>query len=291
VRLIAWDVPEKTNKMRSLFKRKIEPFKPIERGVLGHFKEAMSADAREILAFQIQNVEWGKRYPPGYADVDFYYSREYRSGVGRRFPNKTLELKLATLRFEVGGDTRPRKVDMYLVQGKFFTLSFRPSAKPIWNRCDISSASVVFHDDPMRPASSLNVFIDAYRPKPDVSWVERLTMQYNSASAAKVRTGDDVSQLLSRFSIALPDDYVDVLRVCDGFSAGKVTVLGAGDLRKVSQEPGDIVVVATYRGGFIGIREGDISGELFYCSNDGKAPVSAGMSFRRALECWMQVHA
>ncbi len=281
-----------TDSMLSLFKQKTGRFTPLETATLVSYEAAMPPEWRATMKLQIESIDRAERYPPStWVEVDFFPSREPLSGTLRPFPNKTLNLKLATLTFQFDGDTKVRQVYMHLVQGFFFSLVFRPAEKLVSKRTDIAISSVVFHDDPMRPCSSLNVFFGTYRPVPDTDWIERLKSKYVQPNVLGAKTPDDVNLLLSRFSIALPDDYVDVLRVCDGFSAGKVTVLGAGDLHKSPQDPGDIVVLATYPGGFIGIREGDISGELFYCSNDGKAPVSAGVSFRSALESWMQVHA
>ena len=140
-------------------------FRPYELAVLEAVLAELDPEARSLIEQQIAATEQIHRLYDD-TEVDLYPTRrrDVQHDPTIALPNRSLELKLATVRLR--GPNETGKVDLYAVRGHLFQLAFRPSPKKLGDRSAIQVTTVTIHVDPMLPDEGESVQVRLQRLDP-----------------------------------------------------------------------------------------------------------------------------
>lgn len=89
---------------------------------------------------------------------------------------------------------------------------------------------------------------------------------------------------LQAIEAALPADYLELVRVCEGFQIGDAVVLGLSEVREVRLSSGAYYILAERGGGFLGVAEGEQEGRVVYLHHEYSEPCAVFDTFAAALE-------
>ncbi len=82
----------------------------------------------------------------------------------------------------------------------------------------------------------------------------------------------------------MPADYLELVRVCEGFQIGDAVVLGLSEVREVRLSSGAYYILAERGGGFLGVAEGEQEGRVVYLHHEYSEPCAVFDTFAAALE-------
>ena len=105
-------------------------FYPLESGAIEAVIQHLNEDAAEILKRQVAAINKIQRLI-GDKEVDFYHKRNGKLAFDDRlcFPDKTTERLLATVQLFSTDKRRKLKIELWLVKGQLFCLTFDRSPK------------------------------------------------------------------------------------------------------------------------------------------------------------------
>jgi hypothetical protein len=111
---------------------------------------AVAAEARSLIERQVDGTQHVQRLYDD-AEVDLYPNRgqDQRHDPALAFPNRSLELKLATVGLR--GPNGTGKVVVHAVKGHIFQLAFRPAPRQLGDPDEIVVTDVMLHADVMLP--------------------------------------------------------------------------------------------------------------------------------------------
>jgi hypothetical protein len=210
--------------------------------VLEAIRGALDPAATQLLDEQIAATAFVSRYiDDSYVDIYQQPRREPRRAPVAPFPNRSLDLRLATV--SVRGPLGMGKVAASAVDGQLFELHFAPHPKKLGKSHAIEVAGVKLHADPMQESPGTAAHPDllrldiALRAELEAVWRDRpawASPVSNSTDVYVVHIGDAECLVLAQ----LPDTT---------YVAGKVDPPGPGVVR--FEPDGDVI------GEFASLRE------------------------------------
>ncbi|GIV12353.1 MAG: hypothetical protein KatS3mg021_0635 [Fimbriimonadales bacterium] len=204
-----------------------------------------------------------------------------------RFPNQRLEALWCTVHYRVPHLPERLKMRIYLVRGTVFTLAFGRVYRQIARETEVHIERVVFHADVMEPI---------YEPLPSLesagtdlreslpAWCTALGRQWAIERVLPPLSDKEQQRRLQATEAALPTDYLELVRVCEGFQIGDAVVLGLSEVREVWLSSGAYYLLAERGGGFLGVREGEQEGRVYYLHHEYPEPCATFGTFAEALE-------
>jgi hypothetical protein len=263
--------------------RRRSPFAPVERALLQALQEHLPEEPRVILAQQIEAVNHIYRDKES-GEVNLYTPKHKPPPC---FPNQRLEALWCTVHYRVPHLPERLKMRIYLVRGEIFTLAFGKVYRQIARENEVHIERVVFHTDVMEPI---------YEPLPSLeggdadllgslpAWCIALGRRWAIEQVLPPLSHEEQQQRLQAIEAALPKDYLELVRVCEGFRIGDAVVLGLSEVREVSLSSGGYYLLAERGGGFLGVREGEQEGRVYYLHQEYPEPCATFGTFAEALE-------
>ena len=97
---------------------------------------------------------------------------------------------------------------------------------------------------------------------------------------------------LRRIEARLPEDYIQLLKSCEGFSTEDWSINGASGIHLVSLDSGDYYVLAEQNGiGALGVKTKSDDGSLVFLSFSDGNPRYAGITLREGMSLWSSEEA
>lgn len=259
---------------------------PLEQWVVGQVSEHLSITARSILIQQIEGIRRIYRdYQFGEVLLYHWQDRKIPS-----FPNRQLELKWLTLSINSREGALQGRVRVYLVQGYLFTLHFSPPKLMQMHPEMFTVSKVLFHADVMEAVETeaeAGVQVETI-PQPRIpDWLAQLEQTYPLSDFRAPLEAKHRANRLSAIGMCLPGDYLQLLEVCDGFTAGEVAVLGLQEAYPVALPDGEHWVIAVCGGQFLTVKEGDTSPTVYYIHHEYLEPRASFASFEQALRYFL----
>jgi hypothetical protein len=254
-------------------------FRPYESQCLEWFAERLPEDARRILAAQIESFDFIHR-----SDHDWCVEPD-QSGKKPLplFPNRGTELCAARLDL-LDSAGAPVKCDFIFHEGELLRIIFGAPPKKKLSSDGFSLLQAEVYEDLMQP--------DARERKPPVVEVmlpEPLRGLDVTDLAAPAKEAD-IAKIMRRLGPTLPQDYVDLLRITDGFTLEEWKVHGLRTWTRTHSQDGVFTYLAegysVHDGdpqGLI-IRQGDAEPKVYLRDEiDDLEPTEMGSSFIDAL--------
>jgi hypothetical protein len=203
--------------------------------VLEAIRGALDLPAAQLLDDQIAATAFVSRYiNDSYVDLYQQPRREPRRAPVAPFPNKSLDLRLATV--AIRGPQGKGKVAASAVDGQLFELHFAPNPKKLGKPHSIEIAGVKLHADPMQESPATAAHLDvvrldiALRAELEAVWRDRPDWASSVADPTEVylvHIGDTECLVLAQ----LPDTT---------YIAGRVDPPGPGVVR--FEPDGDLII-------------------------------------------------
>lgn len=229
---------------RSLWRRILPVFRPVERALLSALLDALPRDAAEIASAQLSQHNLVQRHGP---EAMMYRMRWGKvADVSPRFPCKA-ECELARMRFRVPARKGTWTARFIAADGHFCSFVVRPKAPPRRAK-SIQVISVELLNDPMLPS------------------------------------GPGPQELARWMAEAAPADYLELCSETDRGVVGPYSVLAPAEVYPVHLEDADYLALAEIHGrGMLGVKEeGD--GTIYYLDYGGGDPAPTGRSLREAIQ-------
>jgi hypothetical protein len=229
--------------------RRRSPFTPVERALLQALQDHLPEETRTILTQQIEAVNSIYRDKES-GEVNLYTPKHKPPP---RFPNQRLEALWCTVHYRVPRLPERLKMRIYLVRGKIFTLAFGRVYRQIARENEVHIERVVFHTDVMEPIegplpSLEGADTDLQELLP--AWCIALGRRWAIAGVLPPLSDEERQQRLQAIEAALPKDYLELVRLCEGFQIGDAVVLGLSEVREVWLSSGAYYLLAE-RGGWL----------------------------------------
>ncbi len=263
--------------------RRRSPFTPVERALLQALQDHLPEETRTILTQQIEAVNSIYRDKES-GEVNLYTPKHKPPP---RFPNQRLEALWCTVHYRVPRLPERLKMRIYLVRGKIFTLAFGRVYRQIARENEVHIERVVFHTDVMEPIegplpSLEGADTDLQELLP--AWCIALGRRWAIAGVLPPLSDEERQQRLQAIEAALPKDYLELVRLCEGFQIGDAVVLGLSEVREVWLSSGAYYLLAERGGGFLGVAEGEREGRVVYLHHEYSEPCATFRTFAEALE-------
>lgn len=263
--------------------RRRSPFTPVERALLQALQDHLPEETRTILTQQIEAVNSIYRDKES-GEVNLYTPKHKPPP---RFPNQRLEALWCTVHYRVPRLPERLKMRIYLVRGKIFTLAFGRVYRQIARENEVHIERVVFHTDVMEPIeeplpSLEGADTDLQELLP--AWCIALGRRWAIEQVLPPLSHEEQQQRLQAIEAALPKDYLELVRVCEGFRIGDAVVLGLSEVREVWLSSGAYYLLAERGGGFLGVAEGEREGRVVYLHHEYSEPCATFRTFAEALE-------
>ena len=266
---------------------------PLEKKLLQEFGARLEPNARELLQRQISQINLIQRHSNS-KQVCFY---SIRSGIPywdptAIFPARSLELRLATLRFRVPGNVAVWCVDVILVEGHLFSLVFEPSPKGIAKREDIEVEHMILHQDPMqRVREAVTQRVEAGELRL-VGWLEDCRRRFELAEVYLPLPEEERSRLTALIRARLPDEYTQLVEQCEGLAVDGCVVFGLSQVYEVTLDKANYYLLADIEGhGALAVRSYSDDELIYYLDYDGAEPRVSGRSFRAAMEAQLRANS
>jgi len=270
-----------------LFKvlRRRSRFAPLERALLQALPAYLPEEARIILVQQIEAVNSVYR-DREIGEVNLYFSKK---NPPPRFPNQRLEARWCTVYYRVPSKIDLFKVHLYLVNGYLFTLAFGKIYRQVASESEIHIERVVFHADVMQPVpESLPLPVREERAASSLDhlprWCIDVGRQWPIEQVSVPLLPEEFHQRLQEIETTLPADYLELVQVCEGFRIADAVVWGLTGIRVVYLPSGAYYILAERGGGYLGVREGQQDGQVYYLHHEYSEPLTHFSTFAEALE-------
>jgi hypothetical protein len=136
--------------LRDWFNRQGSLFNPLEAGLMAEVKSALSAEAGELWARQVERINLVQRHTQS-REVLYYCIRNGKpyNDPALQFPAEVKELKFATVRFTAPGFSETWNAEFILINGYFFSIVFSASPEKIRTISGVRILTLEIHHDPM----------------------------------------------------------------------------------------------------------------------------------------------
>jgi len=252
---------------------------PVEQWVINEVMQRLPETARAILAQQ--TTCWRSIYRDFAVGEVLLYRCQNREIPA--FPNRQLELKWLTLHLRLVDGSRGR-VRLYLVRGYLFSMHFTPPNLLQVAPEQLRVERVQFHADAldlreqeMTPPSE----VPAPAELPD--WLVPLGQVYPLTEFTAPLDASFRRKRLSEIQARLPEDYLVLLEVCNGFHIGRIAVLGLAEVYSVALSDGEYWVIATDGERYLAVKDADSEGTVYYLHHESLSPQISFARFADAL--------
>jgi hypothetical protein len=254
----------------------------VESWVIAQIADRLSDLAKTILLGQVERFQ-GVYRDFGIGEVLLYRNRKEEIAP---FPNRQLELKWLTLRLRFGQNAQERgRVQVWLVRGYIFSLRFSP---PTLLKMDPDSFVVdklQFHADVMVPqeTEAEPAAVEIAPPAGLPEWLVQLGQVYRLTGFLAPRDAAYRRRRLAEMEVRLPDDYLALIEMCEGFMIGEVAVLGLSEAHSVALSDGNYWIIAVYAAEFLAVKEGEAAGTVYHLHHEYLQPRASFSNFEQAL--------
>jgi hypothetical protein len=273
--------------LRGAFARLRPVFTPLERRLIEELVSRLKDDAAAILRRQIQMITFVQRLCSG-REVNCYPMKSGRPfhDPNYRFPCADLDLRLGRISFYDPRDSCRYLAEFHLCEGFFFSIWFDRSPASAIRPEELVIEAVNLLADPMlaRNPPALEEIPIGQADLP--LWVLRLLVQMPQDPLRVFRALDREQRLLfmQKIDCGLPADYLQLTEKCEGFSAGRWTVMGLSQVHAVNAADAIYYVVAEEGGSHVlAIRRGDSTGALHRFSLEGERIETLKSSMEQAM--------
>jgi hypothetical protein len=145
----------------------------------------------------------------------------------------------------------------------------------------------LLHIEPVEVLADFTRLLRQPEPIPLSGWVAEWVSHHAIAleDIAPPLPEQKVKRLLRQRRLNLPADYLELLRICDGFERSDYGVTGVSEMWQVEVTDTRWWVLAERAGAvFIVAREGDQQPRVYYFHHEHEAPSAEFNSFREALQ-------
>lgn len=252
----------------------------LELRLLEELKKVLPPQGRDILSKQVAGINRVHRSRPDRKEVNCYRRPSWDDVP--KFPSAPQETKTSIVRFTVPGAGAWR-VELHIVAGHFFSLTFDRSPKAIaGRRAGVVIDSVKILDDPMAPQKG-EPERDVLRPF--TGWLKDLAARHGLKDPTPPLAASERTRRRQRLAAALPGDYMTMVEQTDGFLVSGCSVLGLEEVYPVTLPDENYYVLADVRGeGILAVRKDSDDPSVYFVLHDGDATRKLGGSFQAALE-------
>ncbi len=214
--------------------------RPYEQVCIDAWRERLPDDARAILDRQLAGFNLVQR-TPSRIHATFYDTKDACASWGEecRFPRRGGEVVVARVWLRpAAADSPDIKADLVLDDGLLRTIEFSRGPKPL--SAGAVAARVKLLADPMRPSGITGETIP-----PDLV---RGPLGEELAGRAASRIGKPLSaaqreEFLGGIDAALPDEYLAMTSLAEGFSIDQWRVYGLSEVRRIPQPEGNYYLI------------------------------------------------
>ncbi len=216
-------------------------------------------------------------------EVNLYQMRRGKPTVEGMptFPLVVPEAKLATITYSAPGDSRPSRVDFWLVRGHLFSMQFSQSPRRVDpDQAEIGNVKLLV--DPMVPAEVVEPH--SLDPALLTGWLAEWAGRWEVTDLKAPSSPDERSGKLRQMDVTLPSDYLELVSQTDGLRINGCRVYGLTDIREVAMPDATYFVLAEMEDhGVLAAKQSQSRGTLYFFAydRDGSA---VGSSLRAAVE-------
>lgn len=261
---------------------------PLERYIIDQAADSLAPAARELLYSQIKRINRVQRLIEG-KEVDLYQMKGGKAAFddSLRFPYRNDESLLATIRLAHPSKPEVIQAELWLANGRLFSLLFDKSPRRFFDGIDLSVTSPAIVDkqiciDPMALANAAHDR-EEYGVKLH-SWVRDWFAAGRFTDIVLPLTSSKRDSYRRQVRALLPADYIELTDQIDGARGGDIRVHGLSAIRKIVRAEANYYVLADAEGkGVLAIKENGKDAGIYFINYEDDNAVSFGDSFQRAL--------
>lgn len=280
--------------LKFLLGRRAQLF-PFENEILDALKSRLDAESGAKLQRQIEVINTVQRLAGG-KEVNLYRLRHGKPVFADelRFPLAAEEVLLATAYLSAPGKRAKLKADIWLANGRLFSLVFNKPPKQFFTGEDLKSVQPEIAD--------LKIWIDPNAPPVateagtvDVSaltgWMREWCFKGQVADLRKPLPEAQRAEHLARIDARLPVDYLDLVAQTEGATLAGFVVSGTARIRQVVSPTANYYILADKEGiGALAVKQGDSNSELYWLPYEQDSVRSVGTSLATAITGLMNLN-
>lgn len=263
-------------------------FLPYEKAILSAVQSHLSIDAQNIFYKQISLINKVQRLSKN-KEINMYCKKGWkiRFDDTLRFPLDLPEVKLAKVKIKFNDDSNQTyktiNAEIWLVEGHVFSITFNISPLPyLKNSFDIVRVEIL--EDPMQKTmiSTINEVDTSFI----YAWIKQNFPNLEIEKVFAPLLPELINKKLKEFDCVFPDDWLELLRYCDGFKLDKCSVYGLHDARQVNTDENQLIVITEGFGSkLLTINRDKKDGIIYYMdlATDTFEFIDYGKSFKVAL--------
>ncbi|MEM4409709.1 MAG: hypothetical protein QXI19_13305 [Candidatus Caldarchaeum sp.] len=255
---------------------------PVESWVIAQIADRLSDPTKTLLLSQVEQFRRVYR-DFGTGEVLLY---RYREEEIPPFPNRRSELKWLTLTLRFGQNAQERgQVQVWLVRGYLFSLHFLPPTLMKMSPDSFIVDKLQFHADVMvaQETEEEPAAVEMAPPAGLPEWLGQLGQVYPLTGLLAPRDAAYRTRRLAEMEVRLPDDYLALIEMCEGFMIGEVAVLGLSEAYSVALSDGNYWIIAVCGAEFLAVKEGEAAGTVYYLHHEYLQPQASFSNFEQAL--------
>jgi hypothetical protein len=282
----------------SILRNRFRPvFTSLEKRVIKEVEARLEPDAAKLFERQVADINLVQRQAGRETTCYTIRNGKPLRDASLRFPNRSQELKLATVRFKLPEASAEWSAELYLVRGHFFSIAFSADPKAIEARgVDLIMTAIEIAADPMHEAveevthdetggeASRDTNGETSGQAKLSGWLREWAEKYHLHSLRAPLEEAERARLRARINAALPADYLELSAQCDGLALENFSILGLSDVYPVVMPDADYFVLAQLKDRGVLALRADAGLEIYYLAFDGGEVVPLGNSFRHSVE-------
>lgn len=265
------------------------PFTPLENSLLLELQRNLKPDTRELLSHQIEAINFVQRHTNS-CEVNCYSMRSGKPchDSAYQFPNRGLDVKFAVIRFSTSSGAKSWTANFHAVDGYLFSIIFTPSPEDIQKHDDIQIISVKILHDTMSANNSSRSLTE--RDKAQLTgWLGTWSQKYQIKNVYQPMQDAErqnlLQDLLQDYEVSFPQDYLELLKQCEGLMVNNVSILGLSQSYEVVLPHWKYLTLAEIANeGILGLREQSDLGCIYFLGYEASNAVEVSKSFREAVE-------
>jgi hypothetical protein len=249
---------------------------PLERRTLQAVADAFPPAIGTRIRSQVEGVNKVQRFSGG-REVNLYWMRKGKIAFddSLRFPSDG-EFLLATVWIRSGGRENPSRVDVWMANGRVFSLVFE---YPQPNEAEIVGVDVKHN-----PAESIPVGHALSDVSKLRAWLGPIAGNAHIGDAKEPPEPDSLTKSLRELDVNAPVDLRELYQLAGGFKLGQCSVADPRAFRTIVLEQAEFVVVAECQDGTaLGLRRFEPSSTVYKLSPDDADPAPIAEEFKPAL--------
>lgn len=263
-------------------------FYPYESRILEEVKSRLGEESRTRFERQIQVINKVQRLADG-KEVNLYQMRHGKPAFddSLRFPNTADEELLATITLSGANSGGKLKADVWLANGRLFSLTFNRSPKQFFAGSSLKAAKAEIADvriwlDPMHPYPvNVNTLFDTSAL---TGWLREWYAKGYVADLHAPLPLSERAAYLARIDAQLPSDYLELVAQTEGARLMAFIVYGVRGVRQVVWPEANYYIVAEMESlGALAVKDGDRTAELYLLHYEDNDTRSMGTTFQKAV--------